>query len=118
VLEEPRVLILDPWIAEGDCAPHWAELEHIWPQGPPPQSHTFSNKPTLPNSATPNGPSNRGHSCSNHHIRSSAEKGVCLHHLKLNVAIIASSLNSWGKISTENQILCQWMWSSSQEATG
>jgi hypothetical protein len=29
VLEEPRVLILDPWIAEGDCAPHWAELEHI-----------------------------------------------------------------------------------------
>jgi hypothetical protein len=29
VLEEPRVLQLDPKAAAGNCLPHWAEIKHI-----------------------------------------------------------------------------------------
>jgi hypothetical protein len=37
VLEkELKALHLDPQAAEGDCMPHWAELEHRRPQSLPP----------------------------------------------------------------------------------
>ena len=53
---------------EGDCIPHWAELEHRRPQSPAStvtyflqQSHTYSHKVTRPNSATPYEPSIQTH---------------------------------------------------------
>ena len=49
VLEEPRVLHLDPWAAEGDgrCSTLGRAGAYIRPKHLPSQWHTSSNKATL-----------------------------------------------------------------------
>ena len=66
--KELRVLHLDTQVEDGDCVSHWGQLKHSGPQStqhsitfPPTrphllqQGHTYFNKATPPNSATPTG---------------------------------------------------------------